>query len=59
MPKNKAEQKLYKQVGVKFDVEKWRRLKIMAAIQGRTVTVLLDDAIKDYLERHEGSKVRK
>lgn len=51
MTKKKEEEKLYTQVGIKFDKEKWRRLKILAAVQGRTMTKIIDDAISNYLDK--------
>ena len=49
----KSEQKQHRQIGAKFDVEQWRRLRALAIQQGRTGTELLHEAISDYLQRHE------
>ncbi len=40
-------------IGVTIDTELWRRLRAIAIRQGKLTSVLLDAAIKEYLDSHE------
>ncbi len=42
-----------RQVGVKVNISLWRRLRALAIKEGKLGGELLDEAIRDYLERNE------
>jgi len=41
-----------KQIGVKLDMDLWRELRILALEEDRTAGELLEEAMREYLERH-------
>lgn len=43
-------------IGVKVDQALWRRLRALALRQGENTGVLLDQAIKDYVDKHEKAR---
>ena len=48
---------LNKQVGAKIDAELWKQMRVLAIEQGTTATRLLNDAMREYIERHKGGGV--
>ena len=46
-----------KQLGVKVDVERWKRFRILALKKERTATELLKQAMAEYLSNHEENTV--
>ena len=41
-----------RQIGVKLDMDLWRELRILALEEDRTAGELLEEAMREYLERH-------
>lgn len=44
-----------RQIGVKLDSELWRQVRILALEQDRTAGELLEDAMREYLEKQRNS----
>ncbi len=53
----KVEKPKVKQLGIKVDVDLWRRFRTLAFQQDRTATELLEEAMREYLERHHGGDI--
>ncbi len=49
-PKKEPERR---QIGCKLDTDLWTRIKILALKKGVTGGELLEDAIREYLAKHE------
>ena len=41
-----------KQIGVKLDVDLWHEIKVLAVVTHRTAGALLEEALREYLEKH-------
>ncbi len=48
------ESKEGKQIGAKIDADLWWSLRTLAFQKGTTATKLLNEAMREYLERHPG-----
>jgi len=46
-----------KQIGVKIDPALWKELRMVALEQDRTATELLEEAIREYIDRHRDNPV--
>ena len=49
----KMEGKITKQLGVQVNKEQWRKFRSLAVLQDRTAADLLEEAMAEYLEKHE------
>jgi hypothetical protein len=45
-----------KYIGVQMNPALWHRIKIVAAIQNRTVIEVVDDALREYVEKAEAER---
>ncbi len=50
-PPGKEKKIQRKQIGVKIDVDLWREIKILALKENRTAGEILEDSLRDYLEK--------
>ena len=45
-----------RQIGVKLDSDLWRQVRILALEQDRTAGELLEEAMREYLERNKRAR---
>jgi hypothetical protein len=51
MPRTKRPENQYKLVSLNFDVQLWKRIKMRALEEDRTVTAILHELVRGYLDR--------
>jgi predicted transcriptional regulator len=50
------ERRARKQIGVKLDVDLWREIRVLAVETDRTAGELLEEAMREHLERHRRAR---
>lgn len=48
-----------KQIGAKVDPETYRQIRAQAVLRGRTVGDLIDEAIREWLDKHREKEMRR
>lgn len=47
---------LNKQIGAKIDADLWMQMRMLALMQGTTATKLLNEAMREYLDKHRSRR---